>query len=224
MTTRNKVRYRQYQPRDYSDCERLVSQAWQFEQHFAPDSLAKLMAYFYTSGAPQMSNFSLVAEANGQVVGFIFGNNRRARQKKPSFGYSMQSLGKLVKLWCLPGEARQRKKDVFKRISQHSLNRRSLCKDWGSEVLLFVIAPEFQGQGIGSHMVKAFLNSCAQRGVDRVSVEANVVEAGRFYERVGFRYIDEFESPLHAACSSCDRAGRYLFRLDEPVLSEPSPE
>ncbi|WP_087017886.1 GNAT family N-acetyltransferase [Thaumasiovibrio subtropicus] len=213
MLSSSKVLYRSYRPEDYAACERLVNQAWQFDKHFSPASLSTLMKQFYTADVPLMSNFNLIAEVEGEVAGFIFGHNNLRPKKRLPFSYNLKGLFKLIKFWGLSDVSFGQKKALMSMLSCHARNRASLLEEWGSEITLFVIDARFQGMGIGSQMTEAFFSDCRDSGEHVINVEANVVEAGAFYQKVGFVYVNEFSSPLHGLCSRSDRAGLYAYQL-----------
>ncbi|MBD1560040.1 GNAT family N-acetyltransferase [Vibrio sp. S9_S30] len=208
-----KVNYRRYKKSDYQACEALVRKAWGFEQHFTPRHVANSMAFFYTSGAPVACNFNLVAEVEGQVIGFIFGtNNKKLRQTIP-FSYQLKSILTLVKYWLHPAASWRQKQSIMAELSTHSRNRSKLRADWESELSLFVIDSEYQGLGIGSYMANAFIDDCKKYGVKEVTVEANKAGASSYYEKLGFNYSGQFYSPLHERCSNCGDACLYIYPL-----------
>ena len=63
-------------------------------------------------------------------------------------------------------------------------------------IIQLQIAPEYQGQGIGSHLVKDIINKASQEGAAvSLSVLKNNPAQG-LYERLGFEITDEFENDL----------------------------
>ncbi|OAN18059.1 hypothetical protein A3K86_03845 [Photobacterium jeanii] len=208
------ISYRQYRDSDYQACEDLVKQAWCFDKHFPSKSMADVLGFFYTSGAPLVSNFSLVAEVEGKVVGFIFGINKGKPQHSIPMSYRVKALSMLAKYWLSPSASWQQKKAVMRDFALHSNNRNALREEWGSELLLFVIDEKYQGAGIGSRMTKAFLQDCRDSGVSEVTVEANRDGASLFYEKQGFEYKGQFDSPLHQRCSNCSEACLYINTLN----------
>ena len=61
-------------------------------------------------------------------------------------------------------------------------------------IIQLQIAPEYQGQGVGSHLVKDIIDKASQEGaVVSLSVLKNNPAQG-LYERLGFEIADEFEN------------------------------
>lgn len=63
-----------------------------------------------------------------------------------------------------------------------------ISSDGQARILMFAVTTRFRRQGIGTHMMNAFLQVCAMRGLRRVELEVRVSndEAIRFYKRYGF--------------------------------------
>ncbi|MBK8188762.1 MAG: hypothetical protein IPK77_16750 [Cellvibrio sp.] len=76
------IEIRHYQKSDYSRCEELVNLAWRFDKIFVSEKLFLLAKELYTKGSFFSSNYHMVAETNGKVVGFIFGFNINNKSQK----------------------------------------------------------------------------------------------------------------------------------------------
>jgi ribosomal-protein-alanine N-acetyltransferase len=59
-------------------------------------------------------------------------------------------------------------------------------------VLIMVVAEGLRDMGIGSHMLRAFVQLCIREGVSSVVLEVRVsnLMAQEFYRRFGFRYVE----------------------------------
>lgn len=59
------------------------------------------------------------------------------------------------------------------------------------------VAPDFQGKGIGTFLLKRALSRAVEMGLGRcaLSVEVDNARALRLYERLGFRIVKTFEHP-----------------------------
>ena len=64
--------FREYRDSDYEKCEELVNQAWGFDKVFSPKALSDIGKCIYTRGSVLSSNYRMVVEVDGNVVGFIF--------------------------------------------------------------------------------------------------------------------------------------------------------
>jgi ribosomal-protein-alanine N-acetyltransferase len=60
------------------------------------------------------------------------------------------------------------------------------------ELLLFAVAPQFRGRGLGTALLEQFLSSARARGIKRVFLEMRRSNtAAALYEKFGFRPVGE---------------------------------
>jgi len=208
------TRVRDYRETDYAECEQLVSDAWQFEQHFQPAALYQLARHVYTYGSVVGSNFKQVVEQNGQVVGFLFGRNEKRPLEQGCLKLLRFNLWVLKRLFGLKGMTFKQKFAFLKKLNQHEIARHKIEKRGASEINLLVIHPSLQKQGFGQQVVQRFIKDCRSSRVPRIIVEANVVQASGFYKKLGFTLLAEFDSPLHQIASKdTPKAALYEYRL-----------
>lgn len=199
---------RDFQPADYAPCEALVNEAWAFDQHFPPQALADLAKEIYTRGALLGSNYPRVVEKNGQVVGFLFGYNELGPKPQKNPWFSWLVLWRLFWINPLrPGD----KNRLLQAIQLHEKNRAELITRRQSEIVMFVIAKPCQGQGLGTALWKDFLAHCQASGVESIIVETNSQGASSYYQRLGFTWLGDFDSPLHAYVTPNGQAQLYEF-------------
>jgi len=186
--------FREYKEDDYEQCEELVNQAWGFDKIFAPKALADLAKCIYTKGSVLGSNYKMVVEADGKIVGFIFGLDEYSKTpgKKILFGLSV-----LWKLRRIKSEKPQDKKELIIAIKSHDKGRASVVDRGRSEIVLFVVSQEYQGRGCGKGLWSGFKQQCIKHDVSSIIVETNTLGASSFYEHIGFKHLGDFDSPLH---------------------------
>ena len=201
-------KFREYRDCDYGQCEELVNQAWGFDQIFPSQGLSKFAKLIYTKGSCVSSNYKMVAEDNGRVVGFIFGLNAKSRKPGRNIIFG---LGILWKLMRLKGDKSEKKK-LIDAINRHQKNRYEVVEKGRSEIVLFVVSKEYQGKGIGKRLWSDFKKSCIDSGVDSVIVETNKLGASSFYERIGFVHLSNFDSPLHELATEGGQACMYEYK------------
>ena len=201
---------RDYKESDYTRCESLVSDAWDFDKIFQPQGLASVAKRLYTMSSVVNSNYFKVVETDGEVVGFIFGLNEKATvpRKLPIIRFG---LGILLRILLVRGVKYSEKKKLLNAINVHTANRFKLVKPGRSEITLFVIDPDHQGIGIGKRLLSDFISHCKDSGVESVIVETNTHGASGFYEGVGFKLIGYFDSPLHRYAAWDGQAGMYEY-------------
>lgn len=198
--------FRNYRDSDYESCEALVSDAWKFDDSFKPQELSNIAKCMYTKGALIGSNFRKVVEFHGKVVGFIFGLNEMSTKPKKSMLFGLNILRRIL---CVKGIKFSEKKKLLKAINNHEINRSKVVKRGKSEISLFVVDPNNQGVGYGKKLLSEFTTQCKSSGVESIIVETNKLGASSFYERVGFRHIGNFDSPLHEYATKGGQACMY---------------
>ncbi|MEA3370170.1 MAG: GNAT family N-acetyltransferase [Campylobacterota bacterium] len=202
--------YREYQKTDYQQCEALVNQAWSFDETFKPKALSKLANLLYTEGSEVGSNYKRVVEAEGKVVGFIFGFNTNYKKPKKDIFFSLLILFKLLFVKSTSPD----KKSLLDAISTHEKNRSQIVNNDKSEIVLFVVDEKYQGKGYGKNLWMGFREFCHNSNVTSVVVETNSFGASAFYEKIGFHHLKDFDSPLHEFVTKGGQACIYEFRCD----------
>lgn len=202
-------KYRSYQDSDYSQCEALVNQAWGFDRIFSPKALSDLAKCIYTKGSVLGSNYRMVVEVDGKVAGFIFGLNEHG--KKPGKNL-LFGLGIMWRLFRVKSEKPEKKKELLTAMQIHEKNRTSIVGRGKSEIVLFVVSKEYQGQGFGKHLWSGFKQKCKDSGVSTIIVETNKLGASSFYELLGFSHLADFDSPLHEFATQGGQACLYEYR------------
>ena len=187
------VTIRDYSESDYSRCEELVNQAWAFDSVFQPEQLADLAKIIYTRGSVSESTYRTVAVVDDLVVGFIFGLNEKLNKPRLHLGLRLSVLWRLFKI----KSSTPNKNDLIKAMVAHEKNRAKLVAKKRSEIVLFVVAETYQGKGLGQRLWTGFLENCLETGVSKVVVETNKKGACGFYEKLGFKHLKDFDSPLH---------------------------
>jgi len=200
---------RDYESKDYSQCESLVNEAWEFDANFKPQALADLAKQIYTKGSEINSNYMRVAEVDGDVAGFIFGLNEVRPKPRGNFLFGLKIMTKLLLVKPILPTSR---KEILNAFKIHEINRAKLIGRGKSEIVLFVVRKEFKGKGLGTRLWADFLASCQESSVKLIIVETNKDGAASFYERLGFELIDYFESPVHALAAPEGEACMYEYQ------------
>lgn len=204
-----KTVFRKYQEKDYSQCEELVNQAWGFDELFSSSELSDFAKLIYTKGSILTSNYKMVVEDKGKVVGFIFGLNENDKKPGRNIFFGLKLLWKLI--WIKADKPEKNK--LLGALNNHEKNRMEIVKKGNSEIVLFVVSKDYKRQGLGKKLWSGFKNNCLESGVKSVVVETNKLGASSFYERVGFTHLVDFDSPLHELASPGGQACIYEYHL-----------
>jgi len=202
---------RDYESKDYSQCESLVNEAWEFDANFKPQALADLAKQIYTKGSEINSNYMRVAEIDGDVAGFIFGLNKCRPKPRGNFLFGLKIM---VKLFLVKPILPASRKEILSAFKTHEINRAKLVDRGKSEIVLFVVRKNFKGEGVGSRLWADFLANCQESSVESIIVETNKDGAASFYERLGFDLIGYFESPVHALAAAEGEACMYEYQCE----------
>lgn len=194
--------------RDYQYCEQLVQKVWHFDSIFESTALREIASLGYTKGSLEGSNFAQVVELNGKVAGFLFGKNDNMVHLK---FYLFFKIAMLWKLFRFPGDKFPRN-ELLAALKTHVENRSRVVEQGRSEILLFVVDPDFQGRGVGQLLWASFRDYCVDSGVDSIYVSTNTSEATGFYEHIGFTHLGDFMSPLHEIAQWPGTPCMYEFR------------
>jgi ribosomal protein S18 acetylase RimI-like enzyme len=192
---------------DYSRCEELVNIAWRFDKIFSSENLFILAKQLYTKGSYFSSNYHMVAEINGKVVGFIFGFN--INHKKPK-GVLLFGLKSMFKLYFYRNNKKERN-ILIEAAALHGKNRESADSRNVNEIVLFVIDEAYRGLGIGCKLWNLFKDHCHYSNSEIIRVETNKLGASGFYEKIGFRFYSNFNSPLHELATKGGQACIYEY-------------
>ncbi|SMF62951.1 Acetyltransferases [Alteromonadaceae bacterium Bs31] len=202
------VAYRKYIKEDYASCEALVSDAWRFDDLIESKNLRITAKYLYTKGALVSSNYKTVAVHQGAVVGFIFGYNSSVKKDilaaislgiKATIDLSFKKMDKAEK------------NNFIDTIKAHQINRSKVVSKKDNEVVLFVVSPNYQGQGVGTRLWMGFKEYCENSACSKIQVETNKLGASAFYERLGFNHRADFDSPLHNMATKGGQACVYEY-------------
>ena len=199
---------REYREEDYEQCEALVNQAWGFDKIFAPKALSDLAKCIYTKGSVLGSNYRKIVEVDRKVVGFIFGLNELSKKPVRNMLFGLSILWRLIRI---KSEKPEDKKELINAIKAHEKNRAGLVGRGKSEIVLFVVSDQYQGKGFGKELWSGFKVKCIDSGVDSIIVETNKLGASSFYEKLGFKHIGDFDSPLHEFATKGGQACMYEY-------------
>ncbi|CAA6819004.1 MAG: Unknown protein [uncultured Sulfurovum sp.] len=205
-----KEMFREYKDSDYTQCEELVNEAWRFDYIFSPKALSDIAKLIYTKGSVLGSNYKMVVEVNGKVIGFIFGLNEHSNKPGNNILFGLGLLWKLIWIKC----KKPNRNDLLNALKVHENNRAEIVYRGRSEIILFIVGKEFQGKGVGKKLWSGFKNMSIGSEVKSIIVETNKLGASSFYEQIGFRHLADFDSPLHEFATKGGQACIYEYQFN----------
>lgn len=165
-----------------------------FEGFFLTFLGPSFLRELYTAVCLDASGMALVCETDADIVGFVAGTAEpqgfyqrllRARWQ----GFALASIKPVAKRpTIIPRLLRAfRKPNEAARVGRRA-----------GELMSISVAPEIQGKGIGSRLVRAFLQEARKRGLRSVRLttdKRNNEAVNRFYQQLGFSRIRAYSTP-----------------------------
>jgi len=204
---------RDFRESDFVDFQKLVNKVWEFDKHFHPPELSRLFQKIYTGGSFSASNFLRVVDVKGQVRGFLFGKIENKKIPKSEYSGFSGQLKIIFSLFSIPKVAFKTKLSYLNKINLHEVNRRKVESRKCSEVNLFVVDPDCQGEGWGKRVINEFIETCRKENINRIVLETDAESNFGFYQHLGFSIKGSFNSPLLQAFTG--KSGKtYIYELN----------
>jgi len=189
------IRYREISKADHARIRKLVSQIWNLERFCSDAKLLESGLRIFLRGCLMTSNYSQIAEEDGEVVGFILG---RTDKDYSAFRKVFQHLPATVwaTLKFVVRNRSQQKIRGFVRVIMTSYKKllNSVDKRFDGELVLFVVGKRFQGRGIGKTLMNRFFETCRKKELRSIRVFTDTQCNYGFYDHNGFRRLHELET------------------------------
>jgi ribosomal protein S18 acetylase RimI-like enzyme len=192
------IDFRHYRRKDLAICASIAVEAFPLNtSRFTGEEASKFMQA-QIDGCYAVSNYYELAIADGKAAGLLFGRIKR----KSALIDMCQTLKHLllISVRFLLGRYGSRRKII--RLVKPSLQTlRALRRNMPAseaEVVLFAVAPKYQGKGIGRALMDHFTRYALRYKVKAISVPTDETASFWFYERYGFRRWAEYKDPLES--------------------------
>lgn len=192
------ISFRCCQRIDLPVCASIAAEAFPLKtSRFTEEEASKFMQA-QIDGCHAISNHHELAIADGEVAGLLFGRVNRKSVLIDMCQTLKQLL--LISVRFLLGRYGSRRKLI--RLIKPSLQslrafRRNMPAS-EAEVVLFAVAPEHQGIGIGRTLMDRFVRHALRYKVKAISVPTDETASFWFYEKYGFRRWAEYKDPLES--------------------------
>ncbi len=200
-TMNPEVSFRAYQEADLSVCAGIGVEVFPLvTSRFSGKEVSKVMKG-QVDGCHVVSNYRELAIADGEIAGLIFGRVKR-RSILIDICRTLKRLP-LISVRFLLGMYGSRRK-LIRFLNPCLEQLRVLRKNrpaGEAEVVLFAVAPKYQGIGIGRALMDRFVHHALAYKVKSISVPTDETASFWFYERYGFRRWAEFKDPLESYCA-----------------------
>ena len=200
-TMNPEVSFRAYQEADLSVCAGIGVEVFPLvTSRFSGKEVSKVMKG-QVDGCHVVSNYRELAIADGEVAGLIFGRVKR-RSVLIDICRTLKRLPLISVRFLLGMYGSRRKLIRFLNPCLEQLRVLRRNRPAGeAEVVLFAVAPKYQGIGIGRALMDRFVHHALTYKVKSISVPTDETASLWFYERYGFRRWAEFKDPLESYCA-----------------------
>jgi len=167
---------------------------------FTGEEVGKVMKA-HVESCYAISNYHELAIMDGQIAGLIFGRVKR-NSVLTDICRTLKRLLLVAGRFLLGTYGSRRKLIRFINPCLHQL--RALVRNMPAseaQVVLFAVAPKYQGLGIGHALMDRFVYHASRHGVNTISVPTDQTASFWFYERYGFRRWAEYKDPLLSYCA-----------------------
>lgn len=206
------VSFRHYQRTDLSACGRIAAEVFPLlAGRSAGEDITKVMKSQIDSSYA-ISNYHELAVADGEVAGLIFGRLRRTAFLI-DMCRTMKEFVLIIGGFLLGKYGSRRKLIRFAGPGLRALRvlRRNMPAS-EAEVVLFAVAPECQGTGIGRALMDRFVDQALHCSAKSIAVPTDETASFGFYERYGFTRWAEFNDPLESYCADRPVKG-FIYQL-----------
>ncbi|MBE0430754.1 MAG: GNAT family N-acetyltransferase [Dehalococcoidia bacterium] len=206
------ISFRHYRQADLPVCATIAGEAFPLVVgRFVGEDMGKVMKG-QIDGSRAMSNYQDLALADGKAVGLIFGRLKR----EPVLISMCRTLKRLILIMgrFLLGKYGNRRKLI--RLVKPGLQALRVLRRnrpaSEAEIVLFAVAQEYRGTGIGRALMDRFVSQARCHKATSISVPTDETASFWFYEKYGFTRWSEFHDPMESYCAGRPIKG-FIYRL-----------
>lgn len=184
------ITYRPLCRRDYPSVKAIIFDAWEADGIIKdPETVSEILST-YLYGTLVKSNFTLAAECDGQVVGFLFGRHGSLFQSTKRLDWYLPYIWALLKMEFSPNGRQALKFNKITNRTNRKLRYRH-ARHYDGELTLFAIDRRYRGRGIGRHLEEKFNSFMAENGARNYYLYTDTYSNYQFYDKHGFRQVAE---------------------------------
>lgn len=206
------IKYEEMTKKDYEAIKRLITEAW-FSDYPFKEKYIKLYAQGYLNMYLAKADYKIVAKDNDKVVGFLFGNVKKApfwqrvlaKIKLFWLGFSM--------LFSYPGRRGIKITLITDKVNKQLL--KPYKKYVKNELILFIVDEKYQGCGIGSTLEKMFCKELKDNGVNNLYLFTDTYSNYTYYEHRGYDRKGTMPVDFGIKDSEIDPVSEYYIYIKE---------
>lgn len=190
------VTYHQVTEEDFDELALLISNQWatpEIRNNPIAMKHSGLMSLYYFM---VHHTYTCVAEDEGKVIGLLICTN--LNERPIDMKYVRLLIGEVAFMICNP----ETRDDglawgEYTQIAQELEDR--VVKGISAELELFLVAPEYHGQGIGKRMFRSMIEFYKKTGTSDFFLHTDTACTYQFYESMGMKRIGAQKSNIRSA-------------------------
>ena len=203
------VSYHQVTEEDFDELALLLSNQWatpEIKNNPIAMKHSGLMSLFFFM---VHHTFTCVAEDEGKVIGLLICTD--VKKRPLDMKYAKLLIGEVAFMICNPetrddglawGEYTKIAKDLEERVAGGI----------DAEAELFIVAPEYRGQGIGKKMFRSMVQFFKMTGTKTFFLHTDTACTYQFYDRIGMKRIGSQETDIKSG--DIDGIEMYIYAAD----------
>lgn len=190
-----KLEFVKYNSTYLKSCAKLVSETWKLDDELINASQPRHFYYYYIRNCASHSVYTdlLVDQETGRVLGILFGSD----EQHPTYKSSIKNFQNLLIVF---------KHIILGHLGKRFIARKSIrnmlhidksvekyCKNFDSELNLFILSKELQGQGYGRILMNRYIQFCKdEQQIKNIFLWTDISCNHGFYQHYGFRLYRQF--------------------------------
>lgn len=206
------IKYVEMTTKDHKAIKRLITQAW-FGEYPFKEKYIKLYASGYLNMYLSESDYQVVAKDGDKVVGFIFGNIKKAPFRQRFVSKFKLFIYFIYMLFSYPGRRGIKITYITNKVNNKLL--KPFKKNVRNELKLFIIDDEYQQKGIGSTLEKMYTNALKEKGIKNVFLFTDTYSNYHYYEHRGYARKGALPVDFKLKNSEIDPVSEYYIYIKE---------
>ncbi|CAF1145129.1 unnamed protein product [Adineta steineri] len=190
-----KLEFIKYKSIYLKSCAKLIKETWTIDDELINPSQSRHLYYYYIRNCVDNSIYTqlIIDKETENVLGILFGSN----QNQTTYKSSIKNFRNFLILFKHIIFGHLGKRFIALKYMKDTLDLdkciEKYCENFDSELNLFVLSKELQGQGYGKQLMNNFIEFCKIQGkIHNIFLWTDISCNYGFYEHYGFRLYKQF--------------------------------
>lgn len=206
------IKYVEMTKKDHKDIKRLITEAW-FSEYPFKEKYINLYASGYLNMYLAESDYKMVAKVNDKVVGFIFGNIKKAPFKQRFISKLKLFFYFIYMLFSYPGRRGIKITLITNKVNNKLL--KPFKKTLKNELILFIVDEKYRNHGIGSTLEKMYTQALKEKGIKNVYLFTDTYSNYSYYEHRGYERKGALPVDFNSKNTDIDPVSEYYIYIKE---------